>query len=452
MLLLPVDRSLDWRRPPLVTVLLIMLNLGCFLFWQTGEDSAMRGAMDYYGSSGLLEKEYPHFRKHMRREGRLKETPSLARAKRQPELIYYLMLDEGAFVQRLERGRVIRKNDVDYRSWRVHRDRFEQMLDRVVFVNYGWKPAAGSWQSLFAHMFLHADAVHLVGNMVFLLAVGFLVEGVLAGWMFALCYLLAGLGAAGLDSLMRADSLIPGIGASGAISGVMGMYAVLYWNRSVRVFYFLFVYFDSVRLPAITLLPLWIGNELYQMWSHPESNVNFVAHLGGLLTGALVAWLARGTAAFDIQAIEEQDERDDFERRMEEARQLCDRQEFKRALPLLRTLYRERPNDQQVLYHLFMAERLFPASEQFHQVSNHILAQPLSDPALAAMVHEIFQSYLRLAKPEPRISPELACRLLPGFRRSGKQQAAEQLLGILQQHGRDCIGHEQNRVSARQVS
>ena len=71
----------------------------------------------------------------------------------------------------------------------------------------------------------------------------------------------------------------------------------------------------SVRLPAITPLPLWIGNELYEMVSHPESNINFLAHLGALLSGAEAGWMARGTAAFDRQPIEQQDQHDDFERR-----------------------------------------------------------------------------------------------------------------------------------------
>ena len=438
MLLLPMDRAFDWRRPPVVTLLLIVINTGCFLLWQSGDDQAVHRALAYYSSSGLLETEYPHFRNHLRTTGRLDELPGPEEAEQAPDQVFYLMLDEGVFLQRLEDGRVIRRFDHGYRNWRAHRDRFEEMLDGVVFLRYGWKAAQPDWQSLFGHMFLHADLFHLLGNMVFLLAVGFLVESVLAGWVFLLCYLLVGVGAAGLDSLLRAESLIPGIGASGAISGVMGMYAVLFWRRSVRVFYFLFVYFDSVRLPAITLLPLWIGNELYQMWSHPESNINFVAHLGGLFSGALVGWMARGTAAFDMQPIEQQDQLDDFEERMQAARQLCEQQDFKSALPRLRSLYRDQPDNQQVLYHLFMAERLYPDSDQFHQVSLRILAQPTQDPAWSAMAHDVLLNYAKLARPEPRISNELACSLLGGFQRPDQAQAARLLQRILQERGVGC--------------
>lgn len=443
MLLLPMDRSFDWRRPPVVTLLLVVFNLGCFFIWQAGEEEAMSDGMDYYVSSGLLEMEYPLFKRHMRKQGRLHEVPSLPQARQHPERLYFMMLDEGVFLKLLRNGRAIHPYDVGYESWRSHRERLEQMLDRVVFLRYGWKSADPDWPSLFAHMFLHADAFHLIGNMIFLVMVGFLVEGVLASWVFLICYALTGFGAAGLDTLMRADSMIPGIGASGAISGVMGMYAVLYWNRSVRVFYFLVVYFDAVRLPAIALLPLWIGNELYQMWANPESNVNFVAHLGGLASGAVVGWLARGTAAFDMQPLEERDQQDEFEQRMQAARQLCESQDFKAALPQLRALHREQPDNHQVLYHLFMAERLFPAGEAFHRVSNQILAMPMSDPARAAMVQEVLQSYLRLAKPEPKINPELACRLMSGFQRSGHPEAAHQLRQMVEGTSADCVEHNQ---------
>ena len=93
----------------MVTLLLIFLNLGCFLVWQSGDDEDMYHAMDYYGSSGLIDAEYPYFKRHMRGRGRVHEVPSLAQARQQPASLYYLMLDEGVFLQRLEddRGRTV---------------------------------------------------------------------------------------------------------------------------------------------------------------------------------------------------------------------------------------------------------------------------------------------------------------------------------------------------------
>ena len=438
MLLIPFDRKIDWRQPPLVTLLLIMINVVCFVFWQAGEDRALQRAMDHYASSGLVDMEYPHFERYLRREGRPNELPSPREAKEHPEFLYFAMLQEGRFVQSLDAGEVIKPHHNDYESWQRQRQLLNELLGDVTFIAYGWKGGAPDLKSLFAHMFLHADVMHLLGNLFFLLAVGFLVEGVLVGRVFLLCYLLGGIGSAGLDLLLSPNSLIPGIGASGAISGLMGMYAVLYWNRSVRVFVFLFAYFDYVRLPAIVLLPLWVGNELYQMWANPESNINFIAHLGGLLSGATIAWVVKDTPLFNIEYVEEQDRAEGIQSRMNEARELCETQDFKSALPMLRALYKEQPDNHQVLYHLFMAERLYPDSESFHEVSLKILRLPMREAAVAAMVHEVFESYLRLAKPKARVNRELACHLLKGFRHAGKHEAAQRLQRMLDKYAMRC--------------
>lgn len=101
---------------------------------------------------------------------------------------------------------------------------------------------------------------------------------------------IGGLASVGFYWLVATPSLVPGIGASGAIAGLMGMYTVLYWTRPMRFFYFILVYFDYVRLPAIVLLPLWIGSQLVQMALDGDSQINYLAHLGGLLGGALIGW------------------------------------------------------------------------------------------------------------------------------------------------------------------
>ncbi len=431
MLLIPFDRQIDWRRPPLVTLLLVLANVLCFVFWQAGEERALARAMAHYKSSGLVEIEYPHFAVYLRAQGRADELPSLVEAQAHPERLYFAMLAEDGFMQRLNDGRVIRPLDGDFPVWQRERARLLELLDEVAFVAYGWKGGAPDLPSLFAHMFLHADLIHLLGNLFFLIAIGFLVEQVLGGPVFLLCYLLGGLGSAALDMSLSPNNLIPGIGASGAISGIMGMYAVLYWNRSVRVFVFLFVYFDYLRVPAIALLPVWLGNELYQLWRYPDSNINFVAHLGGLVSGALIAWAVRDTRWFDQGQFDQSDRAEDFASRLQTARERCARQDFKAALPLLRVLHAERPDDAQVLYHLFLAERLYPDSDRFHDVSLRILRLPLHEPATIDMVHEVFFAYLRLAKPRARLKRDLARQLLDGFRRAGREDAAALLQRML---------------------
>lgn len=83
------------------------------------------------------------------------------------------------------------------------------------------------------------------------------------------------------------------VGASGSIAGAMAMVAVLYGTRRVPVFYWAFVYFNTARIPALLLLPLWLAIEAVQWGLSPEAPVSYIAHIGGFLAGGVLAWLLR---------------------------------------------------------------------------------------------------------------------------------------------------------------
>lgn len=432
MLIIPFDRPLDWRHPPAVTLLLILINTLCFAFWQGGEDAAMEDAMGYYASSGLLETEYPLFEQYLsEKKGLHKPIPPLDKARQAPEYLYFAMLREPDFARKAKAGTLIPQQDEAYADWAANRRTLSQKLSKVTFLEYGLKTASPTWQSLLAHMFLHADFMHLFGNMFFLLAVGLLVEGVLGSRTYLLCYLVAGLGSTSLDFLFTPDQFIPGIGASGAIAGVMGMLTVLYWTRPVRFFYFLFVYFDFIRLPAIVLLPLWVGNELFQLFSQPYSNINFLAHLGGLGSGALIGWIVRRTPAFQMERLEQQDREKEFQTRLAGAYELLRNQDYKAALPLLRKLNKEHPENLQLLFNLYDAEKIYPASEEYHQISLGIFELRARDAQTAGRIHETFQNYMMKAQPKPRLNKRILCRLIGTFDRCGKQNDVDKLAQIL---------------------
>lgn len=147
-------------------------------------------------------------------------------------------------------------------------------------------------------MFAHGGWAHLVGNMVFLVAFGVRVEDRLGAARYLVLYLLAGYAATGLQGavalawMAEEDTNIPGIGASGAISGVLGAYLVLFpFARIVSVL--LPVFF--VRVPALGLLGVWFALQAlagtYGL-AHPEvesPGIAFFAHVGGFVTGFLIA-------------------------------------------------------------------------------------------------------------------------------------------------------------------
>ncbi len=393
MILLPFDRAFDWRNPPVVTLVLVLLNSLCFFIWQGGEEVALDEAIGYYYSSGLAEQEYAGF-------VRFNGTDSESTDDDGIEAIgnayhrYFEMRRDSQFYAALIANQVITPDTDGYAEWRSRRDQYEALLVRVVFIKYGLKTAQPDWQSMIAHMFLHADFMHLFGNMFFLIAVGLLVEQRLGRWTYLLSYLVVGWGSGLFDVWISAGSFIPGIGASGAVSGVMGMYSVLYWTRKVRFFYFIFVYFDYVRLPAIALLPLWIGNELYQIGFNSGSNINYLAHLGGYLSGALIALLLRHfSSAYNIKAVDKEVEEIRFQERLGSALGFYEAQNFRRALPMLKSLFAEQPDNRQLLYAYYHASKLHPESEGFHQVCGHVLELTDNDAATERLVLEVYRDY-----------------------------------------------------------
>ncbi|OQP76836.1 rhomboid family intramembrane serine protease, partial [Xanthomonas phaseoli pv. syngonii LMG 9055] len=149
-----------------------------------------------------------------------------------------------------------------------------------------WSPAR-----MLTSTFLHGSFDHLLGNMLFLLALGTLLEGAIGSGWFLLLYVLGGFGASLASLWWRWGEPGGGLGASGAIAALMGAFCVVWGRRRVRFFYWFFVVFNYARGPAILLLPLWLGWELYSLASSDDGAVAFEAHAGGLVSGALLGAL-----------------------------------------------------------------------------------------------------------------------------------------------------------------
>jgi membrane associated rhomboid family serine protease len=146
--------------------------------------------------------------------------------------------------------------------------------------------------NVFTSMFLHGSWMHLLGNMWFLWLFGNNVEDSMTRPRFVVFYLLSGLGAALLQVMMEPDSTIPMVGASGAISGVMGAYLVLYPRVRVFTFVPLGFIFTSIALPAWAMLIYWMVLQLVggftRIGGDGEGGVAFWAHVGGFVAGAVL--------------------------------------------------------------------------------------------------------------------------------------------------------------------
>src|SRR5438132_11470376 len=168
--------------------------------------------------------------------------------------------------------------------------------DRVVRA-FGFDPASfgnlSAIPTLVTSMFLHGDLLHLFGNMIFLLVFGRQVENQLVRINFLAFYLTTGIAAALAHVLMQPNSSAPLIGASGAISGVLGAFFIC--NPRARITLVLepvLIYFLrrlTIRLPAWLFLLAWFFLQISLALKPQGSNVAFWAHVGGFLAGAVMA-------------------------------------------------------------------------------------------------------------------------------------------------------------------
>ena len=156
-------------------------------------------------------------------------------------------------------------------------------------------------QHVLTHMFLHGSWMHLLGNMWFLWIFGNNVEDSMGHVRFVVFYLVCGLAAAALQVAFSPSSGVPMVGASGAISGVMGGYVVLYPFARVFVLLPLGFFMTTVALPAWTMIGYWgliqLVSGVVSLGARGEETggVAFWAHLGGLIAGlVLVKLFARG--------------------------------------------------------------------------------------------------------------------------------------------------------------
>jgi membrane associated rhomboid family serine protease len=147
-------------------------------------------------------------------------------------------------------------------------------------------------------MFLHGGWGHLLSNSLFLWVFGNNVEDSMGRVRFLVFYLLCGLAAAAVHVLVNPASPVPTVGASGAISGVLGAYLVLYPRVHVKMLVILLVFITVVRVPAYVVLLLWFGYqvlsglpELMAVRTEVSGGVAVWAHVGGFLAGALLVKL-----------------------------------------------------------------------------------------------------------------------------------------------------------------
>jgi membrane associated rhomboid family serine protease len=153
--------------------------------------------------------------------------------------------------------------------------------------------------SIITAMFLHGGWLHIIGNMLFLWVFGDNIEDRLGHFLYLAFYLVAGIVASLVQGVIDPNSVVPVLGASGAVAGVLGAYLLWYPTATIRVVIpFFILIFIPLPIPAWIMIGLWFVQNLLAGYAtiadaaSPDVGVAFFAHIGGVLFGMLIAALA----------------------------------------------------------------------------------------------------------------------------------------------------------------
>lgn len=285
ILLVPLGPDAEQPRLPRVTAALIALNVAVFLVTsQVDSHAVAREEASLERVAGWT----------LEKAGR--QRPALAeRVARHPTALAFLLRDTawpGEIPEDEDRTRLLGCRD-DYRRLR----------DGHPFYRLGFVPAEPGPLRLLTHLFLHADIPHVLFNMIFLWAVGGLLELSWGAGLFAAFYLLSGVAAALTHAVAQAGSVEPAVGASGAVAGLMGAFAATRGRQPMRLALVSMLSFSPrisfVSWPAWAFLGLWLLEQVFYalLTAHMNVGIAFGAHLGGFafgFAGGAVVERARG--------------------------------------------------------------------------------------------------------------------------------------------------------------
>ncbi|MCG8471490.1 MAG: rhomboid family intramembrane serine protease [Desulfobacterales bacterium] len=412
MLIIPLSGKLNLRNLPFVTISLILINALIFFSTFSKDRRIFKNAMEYYQETGLLETELEAYQKYVEGEDRENPCQGLKGSRRSDygPCIQAMVADE-AFQEALKDDEIIRPESKGYESWRDGRNRYEEILSNSSSNRWGFTPDKHRPVTFLSHMFLHGGVMHLLGNMIFLWLVGCALEMAMGRGVFFGVYLATGLGAVLLFWLAYRSSSTPLVGASGAVSGLMGAFSLLFWKRKIRVFYSLGFYFNTVRVYGWILLPIWLGGELVQLIWLGAENVAYMAHIGGLLSGGMASFFYTKGLKRDVEDLfEEPPEVDETALMMEEAMDCMARLDVAGARSAFEAILAEEPLHERAAEQLFNLASNTPESPFFHETTARILFGLLSHGGALEKVDHYYRIYRERAS-FVKFPPEL-CLLL----------------------------------------
>jgi len=183
---------------------------------------------------------------------------------------------------------LISANLLLYFLWQQPTDSFFNAFGLVPLRLFNQPQNPLGYASFFTSMFMHGGLMHLLGNMLYLWIFGDNIEYTIGHKRYLLFYFTAGIGAGLLQVFMNPSSAIPMVGASGAISGILGAYLLKFPKNKISILFFFIIIIKIVKIPALIVLSFWFIFQIYNGYiasGGEEGGVAWFAHIGGFVVG-----------------------------------------------------------------------------------------------------------------------------------------------------------------------
>lgn len=273
-----------------------------------------------------------------------------------------------------------------FAEWKRLKAKEDKILEGNVVQVLGLVPSRMNHiYTFFTHLFIHSGIMHLVGNMIFLWVVGCLLEDSWGRIPFLLFYLAGGALAGLAHCLQDTNSVIPLIGASGAIATAMGAFTIRHFWTRIKFFYFFLFFFrpfwGTFCLPAFVFLPFWFAEQValkYMSGFMGGSDVAYLAHIAGYVMGVVTALVFRATD-FEERHLAPMLQRKHVDAgvrkdpRFEKACEMMDRGETDRALSIFTGLVRSRPDDYDTILDIAMIYKTRGMIDEYRNLAEMVL-------------------------------------------------------------------------------
>lgn len=394
LIIFPTQVPFNPARLPYLTLCLMIFTTISYFVFQHDDVEEEQAAIEFYQSSGLFNSEIDYFNDYLKTDTALSDYQSLSDFDTQgPARLYYMVFDQ-SFRHYIESQIQQSPATIETQQWRAMHNELALKKQQVTYFNFGARPDNLMEPGLITHIFLHGGIMHLLGNMVFLLLFGLGVEALYGKAKLLIIYLTSGVVGAIAFNFIDGKSYSALVGASGAISGLMGAYAAYFGTQRIRFFAWFGIYFNQYKWPAAIVLLFWLGKEFFYQLTDLESNTAYMAHFGGLLAGGLLGLLFKNLP-FNSQNLESsQADRansslgestsstNHYQTALEHIRKL----EITEARSALNQALENNSGHLQALQSLYNLEKVNPKLNSYHKVINQVFAFDLRNTAADAFI------------------------------------------------------------------